>query len=44
VEAQLVRVAKMRDLSTDEIVPLVNQHTQGKLLGIFGESGVNVLK
>ena len=44
VEAQLVRVAKARDLSTDEIVPLVNKHTQGRFLGIFGEPGVNVLK
>jgi len=44
VEAQLVRVAKARDFSTDEIVPLVNRHTQGRFLGIFGEPGVNVLK
>ena len=44
VEAQLLRVAKARDLSTDEIVPLVNKHTQGRFLGIFGEPGVNVLK
>jgi potassium-transporting ATPase KdpC subunit len=44
VEAQLVRVAKARDLSIEEIVPLVNKHTQGRFLGIFGEPGVNVLK
>ncbi|MDV2993390.1 MAG: Potassium-transporting ATPase KdpC subunit [Chroococcidiopsis sp. SAG 2025] len=44
VEAQLVRVAKARNFSTDEIVPLVNKHTQGRFLGIFGEPGVNVLK
>ena len=44
VEAQLVRVAKARNFSTDEIVPFVNKHTQGRFLGIFGEPGVNVLK
>lgn len=44
VEAQLVKVAKARNFSTDEIVPLINRHTQGRFLGIFGETGVNVLK
>lgn len=42
-QAQLERVARARNLSTDEIIPLVNQHTQGRFLGIFGEPGVNVL-
>ena len=42
-QAQLDRVAKARDLSTDEIIPLINKHTQGRFLGIFGEPGVNVL-
>jgi K+-transporting ATPase ATPase C chain len=43
-QAQIERVAKARDLSTDEIVPLINRYTEGKFLGIFGESGVNALK
>ncbi|MDZ4876931.1 MAG: Potassium-transporting ATPase KdpC subunit [Chroococcidiopsis cubana SAG 39.79] len=42
--AQIARVAKTRNISPDEIVPLVNKHTQGRFLGIFGEPGVNVLK
>jgi len=44
VEAQLTRVAKARNFSIDEIIPLINKHTQGRFLGIFGEPGVNVLK
>ncbi|HCF28683.1 MAG TPA: potassium-transporting ATPase subunit C [Cyanobacteria bacterium UBA11049] len=42
-QTQLNRVAQARNLSSDEIVPLINKHTQGRFLGIFGESGVNVL-
>lgn len=42
-QAQLERVAKARDVSTDEIIPLINKHTRGRFLGIFGEPGVNVL-
>lgn len=44
VQAQIERVAKARDLSTDDIVPLINRYTEGRFLGIFGEPGVNVLK
>lgn len=43
-QAQIERVAQARDLSTDEIVPLINRYTEGRFLGIFGEPGVNVLK
>lgn len=43
-QAQIERVAKVRDLSSDEIISLINQHTQDRFLGIFGEPGVNVLK
>lgn len=43
-QAQLERVADARDLSTDEITPLIAEHTEGRFLGIFGEPGVNVLK
>jgi K+-transporting ATPase ATPase C chain len=42
-QAQLERVAKARDISTDEIIPLIDKHTGGRFLGIFGEPGVNVL-
>ena len=41
--AQLDRVASARDLSTDQITPLIAEHTDGRFLGIFGEPGVNVL-
>lgn len=41
--AQLERVADVRNLSTDDITPLIVKHTQGRFLGIFGEPGVNVL-
>ena len=40
---QLERVANVRELSTDEITPLIVKHTQGRFLGVFGELGVNVL-
>ena len=40
---QLERVATVRELSTDEITPLIVKHTHGRFLGIFGELGVNVL-
>lgn len=42
-QAQLDRVAKVRGLSTDQLNSLINKHTQGRFLGIFGEPGVNVL-
>ncbi len=42
-QAQLERVAKAREISTDDIIPLINKHTQRRFLGIFGEPGVNVL-
>ncbi|MBW4663291.1 MAG: K(+)-transporting ATPase subunit C [Chroococcus sp. CMT-3BRIN-NPC107] len=41
--AQLERVATARNLSTEDIAPLIAKHTQGRFLGIFGEPGVNVL-
>ena len=41
--AQLERVAKVRNLSTDEINRLITRHTDSRFLGIFGEPGVNVL-
>lgn len=41
--AQLEKVATARNLSTEDIAPLIVKHTQGRFLGIFGEPGVNVL-
>jgi len=40
---QLEQVAQARNLSPDEIAPLIAKHTQGRFLWIFGEPGVNVL-
>ena len=41
---QLPRVAKARSLGEDKVRELVEQNTDGRSLGIFGEPGVNVLK
>ncbi|NJM73652.1 MAG: K(+)-transporting ATPase subunit C [Scytonema sp. RU_4_4] len=41
---QLDRVARARGLRPDEIVSFINKYTEGRVLGIFGEPGVNVLK
>lgn len=40
---QVDRVARARGLSRDAVVGLVQAHTSGRLLGIFGEARVNVL-
>jgi K+-transporting ATPase ATPase C chain len=41
---QLPRVAKARSLSEEKVRDLVKENTDGPSLGIFGDSGVNVLK
>jgi K+-transporting ATPase ATPase C chain len=41
---QLRRVARARGVQDDEIIPLLNQYTDGRFLWIFGEPGVNVLR
>jgi K+-transporting ATPase ATPase C chain len=41
---QTARVAEVRGLSEEQVADLVNEHTDGRWLGVFGESGVNVLE
>lgn len=41
---QVARIAKVRGIPADRLNQLVDQHTQGPLLGLFGPSKVNVLK
>ncbi|WHZ19361.1 MAG: potassium-transporting ATPase C chain [Rhodanobacteraceae bacterium] len=40
---QAVRVAKARGMSVGDVDALINAHTQGPSLGLFGEARVNVL-
>jgi len=41
---QVVRVAKARGISADELRQIVAKHTQPRQFGIFGEARVNVLE
>ncbi|BAY33937.1 K+ transporting ATPase, KdpC subunit [Nostoc carneum NIES-2107] len=43
-KAQIARVVKARGISSQELETLINQNTDGRFLGIFGEPGVNVLQ
>jgi K+-transporting ATPase ATPase C chain len=40
---QVPRIAKARNMPEDEIVRLVEEHTEGRFLGLLGEPRVNVL-
>jgi potassium-transporting ATPase KdpC subunit len=42
--AQIERVAKARALQPSQLQDLINQNTDRRFLGLFGEPGVNVLK
>ena len=37
-------MAKERGLSEDRVAELIDENTDGRWLGIFGEPGVNVLE
>jgi potassium-transporting ATPase KdpC subunit len=43
-ELQTARVARVRGLSEGRVADLVDDHTDGRWLGIFGEPAVNVLE
>ncbi|AMN35423.1 potassium-transporting ATPase subunit KdpC [Clostridium perfringens] len=41
---QVDRIAKERNLSVDYVNEIIDKYTTGRLLGVFGEKTVNVLK
>jgi K+-transporting ATPase ATPase C chain len=41
---QAARVADERGLTPERVAELVDEHTDGRFLGVFGEPGVNVLE
>ncbi len=43
-KAQIQRVALVRKVQPSQLETLIQQNTDGRFLGIFGEDGVNVLK
>lgn len=43
-KTQVPRIARIRNISPERINQLVNEHTEGPLLGLFGPSTVNVLR
>lgn len=43
-EYQVDRIAKMRNISTDEVEQIIEKYTKGRTFGVFGEETVNVLQ
>ena len=43
-EIQVPRIAAASGLSEKAVQEIIDRHTSGKLLGIFGEDTVNVLR
>jgi K+-transporting ATPase ATPase C chain len=43
-ELQAARIAEVRGLSLDEVMRLIDEHTEGRVLGFLGEPRVNVLE
>ncbi|MFB6468139.1 potassium-transporting ATPase subunit KdpC [Cytobacillus sp. Hz8] len=43
-KAQVPRIATAIGLSQNQLISLINKHTKGRALGIFGEPRVNVLE
>jgi len=41
---QANRVAEIRHLDLDRVLDLIDEHTDGRALGILGDPGVNVLE
>jgi len=41
---QIARIARIRNIDTDKLEALVNEHIDGPFLGMFGPSKVHVLK
>ena len=41
---QAARVARVRGMALDRVKALVDEHTDGRALGVLGEPGVNVLE
>ncbi len=41
---QAARVAEARGLAIGDVLALVDDHTDGRVLGVLGEPGVNVLE
>lgn len=43
-EYQVARIAKANDMTEDEVREIIQNCTDGRFLGIFGEETVNVLE
>jgi K+-transporting ATPase ATPase C chain len=43
-DLQAARVAEVRGISKERVDELIDEHTDGRFLGVFGEPGVNVLE